>query len=112
MNTSGTGSTADMDATRPKVIALCGSLRFRDMFESVQKRLTLEGCIVLCPLLPAPDAPPLSEEQIALLRKLHLRRIDMADEVLVINADGYIGEQTQYEMQYARENGKPLKLLF
>jgi len=67
---------------------------------------------VLCPLLPAPDAPPLSEEQIALLRKLHLRRIDMADEVLVINADGYIGEQTQYEMQYARENGKPLKLLF
>lgn len=111
MNTIGTGSTADMDATRPKVITLCGSLRFRDIFESVQKRLTLEGCIVLCPLLPAPVAPPLSEEQIALLRKLHLQRIDMADEVLVINADGYIGSQTQKEIEYARSKGKKITYL-
>ena len=94
-----------------KVITLCGSTKFKDAFLREQKRLTLEGCIVLCPLFPAPDDPPISDEQLALLRKLHLQRIDMADEVLVIDADGYIGSQTQKEIEYARSKGKKITYL-
>ena len=30
-----------------KVITLCGSTRFKDQFQKVQKRLTLEGYIVI-----------------------------------------------------------------
>lgn len=43
-----------------------------------------------------------------MLDMLHLRKIDLADRVLVINPGGYIGESTSREIAYARANGKPV----
>ena len=95
-----------------RIITLCGSVRFRDAFEKAQHHLTLEGYFVLTPgLFPAPGDAPLSDDQISQLNDLHLRRIDMADEILVINVDGYIGSQTKKEIEYAKAKGKHVTYL-
>ncbi len=45
------------------------------------------------------------------LDELHLRKIDLADEVFILNVGGYIGESTRKEIEYAQRQGKPIKYL-
>lgn len=47
----------------------------------------------------------------ARLHELHLRKIDLADEVLILNVVGYIGESTARELAYARAEGKRVRYL-
>ncbi len=96
-----------------KVITLCGSTRFRDEFTAAQKRLTLEGNIVLSVGLfgHSGDNEVWSENTKEMLDDMHLRKIDMADEIFVINPGGYIGESTGREIEYARKNNKTVKYL-
>ena len=42
---------------------------------------------------------------------LHLRKIDLADEVLILNVGGYIGKSTRKELDYALSQGKPVRYL-
>ena len=46
-----------------------------------------------------------------MLDDMHKRKIDMADEIFVINVDGYIGESTKSEIEYAKLNGKVISYL-
>lgn len=96
-----------------KVITLCGSTRFRDEFTAAQKRLTLEGNIVLSVGLfgHSGDNEVWSENTKEMLDDMHFRKIDMADEIFVINPGGYIGESTRREIEYARKNNKTVKYL-
>ena len=93
-----------------KVITLCGSTRFKDAFIEAQKRLTLEGNIVISVGLFGHSGdqevwkPGIKE----MLDRMHLSKIDMADEIFVINVDGYIGESTKREIAYAEKTGKPV----
>ena len=103
-----------------KVITLCGSTRFKDAFIEAQKRLTLEGNIVISVGLfghsgdnevwEGMDEYTLTRTKI-MLDDMHKRKIDMADEIYVINVDGYIGESTKSEVAYALEHGKPVQYL-
>lgn len=103
-----------------KVITLCGSTRFKDTFLSEQKRLTLEGNIVISVGLfghsgdnevwENMDEGTLTQTK-EMLDDMHKRKIDMADEIHVINVDGYIGESTRSEIEYAKAMGKPVKYL-
>lgn len=104
--------------TRPKVVCLCGSTRFWETFRDVGLELTLAGVIVLSIGICAPDsmvlANPESEEGKAQRRRLdelHKRKIDLADEVLVLDVDGYIGQSTRGEIEYADRHGKPVRWL-
>ena len=96
-----------------KVITLCGSTRFKDSFLEAQKRLTLEGNIVISVGLFGHSgddevwAPGTKE----MLDDMHKRKIDMADEIFVINVGGYVGESTQSEIAYAQEKGKKVNYL-
>lgn len=96
-----------------KVITLCGSTRFKDAFLEAQKRLTLEGNIVVSVGLFGHSG----DEEVwkpgikDMLDRMHLSKIDMADEVFVINVDGYIGESTSREIAYALAHGKTVKYL-
>ena len=93
-----------MDAIEgPRVVCLCGSLRFRDLLLSERRRLTALGMIVLAPEETGEELTPSTR---AALGELHLRRIDLADEVRVVSAGGYIGPATQREIEYAREKRK------
>lgn len=98
-----------------KVITLCGSTRFKDEFMEVQKKLTLKGCIVISVGLFGHSGDPEVWENMdegaltktkEMLDDMHKRKIDMADGIYVINKDGYIGESTRSEIEYARANGK------
>ncbi len=96
-----------------KVITLCGSTRFRDAFMEAQKRLTLEGNIVLSVGLfgHAGDDEVWNEGIKEMLDDMHKRKIDMADEIFVINVGGYIGSSTRSEIAYAEAVGKPVHYL-
>ena len=103
-----------------KVITLCGSTRFKNEFMEVQKRLTLEGNIVISVGLfghsgdnevwENMDEGTLTRTK-EMLDDMHKRKIDMADEIFVINVGGYIGSSTQSEIEYAKANGKPVRYL-
>ena len=96
-----------------KVITLCGSTRFKDAFIETQKRLTLEGNIVISVGLfgHSGDEEVWKSDTKEMLDDMHLRKIDMADEVFVINVGGYIGQSTRIEIEYAEAIGKPVKYL-
>ena len=81
-----------------KVITLCGSTRFKDQFIETQKRLTLEGCIVISVGLfgHSGDEEVWKPGTKEMLDDMHKRKIDMADEIFVINVGGYIGESTRF----------------
>ena len=96
-----------------KVITLCGSTRFRDAFLEVQKQLTLEGNIVISVGLfghSGDDEVWISGTKV-MLDDMHKRKIDMADEIYVINVGGYIGESTRSEIEYAEATGKLVRYL-
>ena len=101
-----------------KVVTLCGSTRFKEQFMEAQKRLTLAGYIVISVGLfghagdqevwDGMDEGTLSKTK-EMLDDMHKRKIDMADEIYVINVGGYIGDSTRSEIQYAEEHGKPVR---
>lgn len=102
------------------VITLCGSTRFKDEFYAAQKKLTLEGNIVISVGLfghsgdeevwDGMDEGSLGRTK-AMLDDMHKRKIDMADSIYVINVGGYIGESTKSEIAYAMEQGKKVEYL-
>ena len=96
-----------------RVVTLCGSTRFRDAFTEAQKRLTLEGNIVISVGLfgHAGDDEVWAEGVKEMLDDMHKRKIDMADEIFVINIGGYIGSSTRSEIEYAEASGKPVRYL-
>lgn len=102
------------------VITLCGSTLFKDEFMEAQKRLTLEGNIVISVGLfghsgdnevwENMDEGTLTKTK-EMLDDMHKRKIDMADEIYVINVGGYIGESTKSEIEYAVKTGKVVRYL-
>lgn len=94
-------------SAKPEIITLCGSTRFKDEFLKVMRRLTLEGKIVIPPgVFGHSDGGEVSEEQKKMLDELHFRKIDISDGIYVIDINGYIGESTRREIEYATKNEK------
>jgi hypothetical protein len=96
-----------------KIITLCGSTKFKDAFIAEQKRLTLDGKIVISVGLfgHCGDDEVWSEDTKLMLDDMHKRKIDLADEIFVINVGGYIGVSTRSEIEYAISANKPVKYL-
>ena len=96
-----------------KVITLCGSTRFKEQFLETQKLLTLEGNIVISVGLfgHSGDDEVWIEGTKQMLDDMHKRKIDMADEIFVINVNGYIGSSTKSEIEYALKTGKKVNYL-
>lgn len=95
------------------VVTLCGSTRFKEQFLEAQKRLTLEGNIVISVGLfgHSGDQEVWTEGTKAMLDDMHKRKIDMADSIYVINVGGYIGDSTRSEIEYAKKSGKVIQYL-
>jgi hypothetical protein len=96
-----------------KIITLCGSTKFKDEFIAEQKRLTLEGNIVISVGLfgHSGDNEVWAESSKEMLDDMHKRKIDLADEIFVINAGGYIGASTKSEIEYAKKTNKVVRYL-
>lgn len=96
-----------------KVITLCGSTKFKDDFIREQKRLTLEGNIILTVGLfgHSGDNEVWNEGVKEMMDDMHKRRIDMSDEIFVINKNGYVGFSTKSEIEYAVKTGKKVNYM-
>ena len=105
------------EVDRPRIVCLCGSTRFKEQFEAAERNEGLDGNIVLT-VACFGHAGDLTVEQCTdghptkiALDELHKRKIDLADEILVINVGGYVGSSTRSEIDYAEAHGKPVRYL-
>lgn len=105
-------------ATKPKIVCLCGSTRFYDEFQKANYEETMAGHIVLSVgFYPHNQTRAHGEdvgctaEQKEALDQLHFRKIDLCDEVFVLNVGGYVGFSTGREIDYAKNAGKPVRYL-
>ena len=90
-----------------KVITMCGSLRFESDIRYLSEKLALEGNCVLSIIYPTlEDKDAYTPEQHEILDKEHKKKIDLSDAIFVVNKDGYIGNSTKSEIEYAKEHGK------
>ena len=113
------GVTVDVIAAvlRPKVICLCGSTKFKGQINAANAKLSLEGNLVISlGLFGHTDMPDVNwttggSKLKTMLDELHKRKIDLADEILVINVGGYIGESTRSEIDYAVAHNKVVKYM-
>jgi hypothetical protein len=100
------------------IVCLCGSTRFYEAFQDANYRETMAGRIVLSVGFVGHRAGEIhgegvgcTPEQKVALDELHKRKIDLADEILVLNVGGYVGESTASEIAYARLLGKLVRWL-
>lgn len=104
---------------KPKVICLCGSTRFTEQMLVKQWELTKQGNIVLswCALpesyFKGADKSHIGDQERVkeIVDEVHKRKIDLSDEILVINIGDYIGDSTKSEIKYAIDHNKPVKWL-
>ena len=94
----------------PKV-CLCGSTRFKDKFFEVAKDLTMKGCIVTMPMVFMHSGDEINSIQKQYLDEVHKAKIACADLIYVINVNGYIGNSTRSEIEWAIELGKKIEYL-
>ena len=91
----------------PEIITLCGSTKFKAEYTEIMKKLTLQGKIVISVgLFGHADNEPITNDQKEMLDTLHFRKIDLSHGIFVIDVNGYIGQSTSREIEYARETGK------
>lgn len=114
---SAEGGEQPATPARPTIVCLCGSTRFWRTFQEAGLQETMAGRIVLSigaasgtddqhfGNLPRAEYDAIKE----MLDQLHLRKIEMADEVMILNCDGYIGESTSRELAHARNLGKVIR---
>lgn len=95
-----------------RVITLSGSTRFKDEFERQNRELTLEGHVVLMPAcLWHQDGEVPNAQQRMTLSAVYNKKIELAQELFVLNVGGYIGEETAREIRYALALGKAVRFL-
>jgi len=94
---------------KAKIVCLCGSTRFHDAYVEANFQESMAGNIVLsCGVFghTIHSDRPMTTHQKAQFDILHRRKILLADEILVINVDGYIGDSTRLEIEFAEAKGK------
>ncbi len=85
-----------------KIITVCGSLKFKEEMMKIAEEMELEGNCVLTPIYPTnPDKDAYIEEEANMLDNMHKEKIKLADAILVVNVNDYIGSSTKSEIEYA-----------
>lgn len=91
-----------------KIITVCGSLRFQKEIMEITEQMDLQGNCMLSIVYPIKDKEDYSEEEIAMLNKMHKERIRISDAILVIDVNHYIGESTRSEIEFAKSLNKEI----
>ena len=96
-----------------KIVCLCGSTKFKEAFKKANREETAKGNIVLTvAMFGHLEGLDMDSEEKKTFDAVHYDKIKLADEVLVINTDNYIGESTRKEIEYAQSLDKPIRLLY
>lgn len=92
-----------------KIITICGSLKFKDEMMKIALEKELEGNVVLTPIMPVKEnKDDFTEEEFDMLGKMHKEKIRMSDAILVVNVNGYIGNATKSEIEFAKSLNKEI----
>ncbi len=93
-----------------KIITVCGSIKFIKEMMEITEKMELEGNCMLVPIYnPArPDKDSFTLEEAEILDKIHKERIKLADAILVVNVNGYIGKSTRAEIEFAKKLNKEI----
>jgi hypothetical protein len=91
-----------------KVITICGSLKFIEEMQFHAERLELEGNCVLTVIYPTKEKDDYTKDEIDSLGAAHLKKVELSDAIFVVNKNGYIGESTKKEIDYAKKLGKEI----
>lgn len=93
-----------------KIITVCGSLRFYKEMMEITEKMELKGNCMLVPIYnpSRPSKDDFTEDEALILDKMHKERIKLADAILVINVDGYIGSSTSKEIEFAKSLNKEI----
>lgn len=95
-----------------KIITVCGSYKYIDKIKEVAEKLALEGNCVITPIDITRPKDEYTKEDLLQLGKMHKEKIRISDAIFVVNVDGYIGDNTQSEIELARELGKEIMYLY
>ena len=95
-----------------KIICLCGSTKFKNAFETATREEGMKGNIVLTVVMFGHlEELDMDGEDRKKFDELHKDKIEMSDEILVLNVDGYIGESTRNELNHTIKLGKNIRYL-
>ncbi len=94
------------------IITLCGSTKYKDEYLLVNKWLTLQGNVVISvSMFGHVDNEPLTEKEKIILDEIHKEKIELSNEIFVIDVNGYIGMSTKNEIEYAKSKEKKIRYL-
>ena len=92
-----------------KVVTICGSMRYAK--EMIKISQTLETKLGYCVIQCVYELDPLvleNEKEMKNIVDAHYKKIDISDAIYVLNIDGYIGQSTKNEIEYAKKHGKEI----
>ena len=93
-----------------EIITVCGSLKFYKEMMDITEKMELQGNCMLVPIYnPSKSSKDdFAEEEALMLDKMHRERIKLADAILVVNVNGYIGSSTKNEIEFAKSLNKEI----
>lgn len=92
-----------------KIITVCGSYKFKKEMTEITEKMAFNGNCMITPIdLSKQEKEVYTKEQLEILGKMHKEKIKMSDAILVVNVGGYIGKNTQSEIDYAKSLSKEI----
>ncbi len=92
-----------------KIITVCGSYKFEKEMKEITEEMALKGNCMITPIdLTKPNKEAYTEEQALMLDRMHKEKIKLADAILVVNVNGYIGNSTKSEIEFAKSLNKEI----
>ena len=92
-----------------KVITVCGSYKFKKEMVEITEKMTLQGNCVLMPNeLTRKNKEEYNEEEVRIIGGMHKEKIKLSDAIIVVDVNGYIGESTKNEIEYAKSLNKEI----
>lgn len=91
-----------------KVITICGSLKYKKEQLEIAQKLVLEGNCVITPNY-FEHIDEITEEEVLKLKECHFKKIEISDEIYVVNVNNYIGESTKLEIEHAKKHNKKIR---
>lgn len=90
-----------------KIITVCGSYKFKKEMTEIAEKMTLKGnCMITPNDLTKTDKNAYTEDEILMIDKMHKEKIKLSDAILVVDVNGYIGNSTKSEIEYAKALNK------
>lgn len=90
-----------------KIITVCGSFKFMKEMMLITEKIGLQGNCMLTPVYPTKSGKDnYTEDEAKIAGQMHFERIKLADAILVVNVNDYVGESTKKEIEFAKSLGK------